>query len=197
MLVLSVVLLFDWWEIDHVAAQTKIDVYANTRFCDVNGTCGESPTTPTTRTIYSARTFLQYQKWLNYNEQLNEKARVYAEKRRYQGSNSSRPLIFLGDSITEAWMGTSLGTPTERSKGIPDLLQEWMRSSPSKSSPGQHLPFDPLVLGVSGDQTQHLLWRIQNGQLQPMPMILTLSLWYLLGPTIWEQENYLGLQVME
>jgi lysophospholipase L1-like esterase len=63
-------------------------------------------------------------------------------------------LLFLGDSITDSWRGK---------KAIFDAAF------------GAH---KPLNLGVSGDRTQHLLWRIQNGEidgLKPKAAILMIG----------------------
>jgi lysophospholipase L1-like esterase len=49
-------------------------------------------------------------------------------------------VIFLGDSITEGW-------------------------SNARSFRKQFRPYRPLNLGIGGDQTQHLLWRIHDGAL--------------------------------
>jgi len=141
----------------------SVDLYAITPFCNKeNGTCGESPTTPTPRTIYSSKSAPQHKKWLDYNHQLQQNAKFYAENRK--NNQDARPWILLGDSITEAWVGTSYGTVSERAKGIPKVLHEWMQQSTTPNNHPRH--FDPLVLGISGDQTQHLLWRLQNGHLQ-------------------------------
>ena len=41
---------------------------------------------------------------------------------------------------------------SERARGCPQVLE-------------QKFPdYSPLVLAISGDQTQHLLWRLQNGE---------------------------------
>lgn len=62
-------------------------------------------------------------------------------------------VVFLGDSITEAWRGTSYGQPSQRAQGIPLVFhQEFGR-------------IRSLCLAISGDQTQHLLWRLMNGEL--------------------------------
>lgn len=68
----------------------------------------------------------------------------------------ARPLILLGDSITESWVGTGLGRTSPRTSGIPQILVEELSSTAG---------LDPLVLAISGDQTQHLLYRLQNGHL--------------------------------
>jgi lysophospholipase L1-like esterase len=50
-------------------------------------------------------------------------------------------LLFLGDSITDGWSG---------------------KKAIFEAAFGAHQPFN---LGVSGDRTQHVLWRIQNGEI--------------------------------
>jgi lysophospholipase L1-like esterase len=50
-------------------------------------------------------------------------------------------LLFLGDSITDGWSG---------------------KKAVFEAAFGAHKPFN---LGVSGDRTQHVLWRIQNGEI--------------------------------
>ena len=51
-------------------------------------------------------------------------------------------LVFIGDSITDGWRG--------RGKPI------WDKAFGA---------YNPLNLGISGDATQHVLWRVQNGEL--------------------------------
>ncbi len=73
-------------------------------------------------------------------------------KRQAPGREQAR-LIFLGDSITEAW-------PTV----APDHWQNFFG------------PYRPLCLGIGGDQTQHLLYRIESGELSQLPEARTLIL---------------------
>lgn len=54
-------------------------------------------------------------------------------------------LVFIGDSITDAW----------RQKGAPQnkvFNERWGK-------------YNPLNLGISGDKTEHVLWRLENGEL--------------------------------
>ena len=61
-------------------------------------------------------------------------------------------LVFLGDSITHAW----------EDKGLP-VWQELYQ------------PRGGLNLGFSGDRTEHVLWRIANGELDGIaPKVLVL-----------------------
>ena len=52
-------------------------------------------------------------------------------------------LVFVGDSITDAWRGG------EQNK---IFMERW----------GQ---YNPVNLGISGDKTQEVLWRLENGEL--------------------------------
>ncbi|MDP6962607.1 MAG: GDSL-type esterase/lipase family protein [Planctomycetota bacterium] len=71
--------------------------------------------------------------WQQRHELINERA---------QQSNSDCNLIFIGDSITQAW--ENAGAPI------------WEK---------HFEPHGALNLGISGDRTQHVLWRLQNGNL--------------------------------
>jgi lysophospholipase L1-like esterase len=51
-------------------------------------------------------------------------------------------LLFLGDSITDGW-----------------------RNKPKAIFQAAFGQYQPLNFGISGDRTQHVLWRIQNGEL--------------------------------
>ena len=51
-------------------------------------------------------------------------------------------LLFLGDSITDAWPGRG------------------------KSSWEKYAKYQPADFGISGDRTEHLLWRITHGELE-------------------------------
>lgn len=56
-------------------------------------------------------------------------------------------LVFLGDSITQSWggPGRSVGAPAA------DVWNEFFE------------PRSAVALGISGDRTQHLIWRWENG----------------------------------
>jgi lysophospholipase L1-like esterase len=63
-------------------------------------------------------------------------------------------LLFLGDSITEGWLHRE---------------QRW------KHAFGK---YDPINFGIQGDRTQHLLWRLQNGELngiQPKVVVVLIG----------------------
>jgi lysophospholipase L1-like esterase len=56
-------------------------------------------------------------------------------------------VLFLGDSITDAW----------RSKGDRGGKEVWDKN---------FAPLKAANFGIGGDRTQHVLWRIQNGELE-------------------------------
>ncbi|KAL1524078.1 hypothetical protein AB1Y20_018988 [Prymnesium parvum] len=64
-------------------------------------------------------------------------------------------LALLGDSITERLGGTRFGEryPEELEEPLVLQVSALARSWPS-----------PIALGISGDQTQHLLWRLKGGE---------------------------------
>lgn len=138
------------------------DIYELSSFCDAGGTCHEKPDKPSPRTVYSAYSKEQFDLWWKVHEELNATAQRYALRREAQSRSEaqSRPFILAGDSITESWIGTNMGKRVDRAKGVAGVLQEVLATS-------SDLKLDPLVLAIAGDQTQHLLYRLQNGQLLP------------------------------
>jgi lysophospholipase L1-like esterase len=64
-------------------------------------------------------------------------------------------LLFVGDSITDSWRGTGRAVWNER-----------------------FAPLKAANFGLSGDRTQHLLWRLQNGELaglQPRAVVVLIG----------------------
>jgi len=59
-------------------------------------------------------------------------------------------VLFLGDSITDAWGGEGHG------KGAPG----------SKLFEEEFVPLKAANFGIGGDRTQHVLWRLQHGELE-------------------------------
>ncbi|MGD0388047.1 MAG: platelet-activating factor acetylhydrolase IB subunit [Tepidisphaeraceae bacterium] len=63
-------------------------------------------------------------------------------------------VLFLGDSITEGWSG--------RGKRVWDMY---------------YSKLDAVNFGISGDRTQHVLWRIENGELDGIsPKVVVLMI---------------------
>jgi len=143
-------------------------------FCDIDGTCHEQTDVPSPRTIYSAWNKEQYDLWWKHCQTLKHRVEAYANKRQQMYDNNpndydspvTRPLILLGDSITESWSETGMGIHKNRAEGVASVMETELSSSSG---------LDPIVLGVSGDQTQHLLYRLQNGHMRAAQLSSSLS----------------------
>ena len=59
-------------------------------------------------------------------------------------------VLFLGDSITDAWGGEGHGA----------------KSNGTKEFEKRFVPLKAANFGIGGDRTQHVLWRIQHGELE-------------------------------
>lgn len=70
-----------------------------------------------------------------------------------QALNNDVDLLFLGDSITHSWEDTGIAT--------------WQT---------HYANLKALNLGYSGDRTEHLLWRVQNGEIDNLSPKLTIIL---------------------
>ena len=73
-----------------------------------------------------------------------ERHEQFMKQKKEALKNGPIQLVFIGDSITDAWRGG------EQNK----LYKErWGK-------------YNPLNLGISGDKTEHVLWRLENGELE-------------------------------
>ena len=81
-------------------------------------------------------------------------------------------VVFFGDSITEGWMGTSWGRTNAKVHSVPQVFESYF-------SVEQGGDFEGLALGIAGDLSPNLLWRIQNGELPDAlePQVI----WLLIG----------------
>jgi lysophospholipase L1-like esterase len=66
-----------------------------------------------------------------------------------QAKKGGIDLLFLGDSITDAWGGEGHNA---KANGAAIFEKEFM-------------PLKAANFGIGGDRTQHVLWRLQNGEL--------------------------------
>ena len=114
----------------------------------------ELPNVESPRTSWSSKRAGQIGRWFDWQQQLQAEAAGYQPSSPY---DARARLVLLGDSITEAWRGSSYGEPRPSAAEVPQVLEETL----AKRWPA------PLVLGISGDQTQHLLWRLSHGEISP------------------------------
>lgn len=75
-----------------------------------------------------------------------------------QAKDNDVDVLFLGDSITEFWTGSSYGHKHPKARHLPPVFQSLFDVS-------HGAPYQGLALGISGDTAPELLWRIQNGEL--------------------------------
>jgi len=81
--------------------------------------------------------------------------RAFLERRDRMIKTGGTGLIFIGDSITDFW----------RSDPQREIFEDYF---------GQYRPYN---IGVSGDETQHVLWRIDHGELDGLaPKLVVLMI---------------------
>ena len=68
-----------------------------------------------------------------------------------EASNATTDLVLVGDSITEAWRGTSFGAARAEYASAPEILARRLGE------------YSPLPLAIAGDTTRNVLWRLRNG----------------------------------
>ena len=111
----------------------------------------ENATVPTARSP-SCNQWRQedLERWHKFHALLVEEASSYAPPKGRDGGS----LLLVGDSITEAFRGTAVGNRVKRTAGKDKSLLPLSADYPS-----------PLILAISGDETQHVLWRLLSGEL--------------------------------
>jgi lysophospholipase L1-like esterase len=99
-------------------------------------------------------------------------ARVHHFNKENAQARLDADVVFFGDSITEAWLGTSWGRINAKVHSVPQVFESYF-------SVEQGGEFEGLALGIAGDLSPNLLWRIQNGELPDAlePQVI----WLLIG----------------
>ena len=112
----------------------------------------ESPGMPTPRGPWSCRAGQSLKEWHDVHARLASEAAAF-----------THGTVIFGDSITERLRGTKNGVALTADEIKHGLLEELPRVLA-----GAKLwrPHPPLLLGIGGDQTQQLLWRLQQGELE-------------------------------
>lgn len=67
-------------------------------------------------------------------------------------------VVFLGDDLIEGWTGLQLGKEIEELEGVKDEFKQ-------RFDKEEGAEYHAIALGATGDKTNHLLWRLQNGEL--------------------------------
>ena len=111
----------------------------------------ESPTVPSPRQENCSIKRGKLENWTAFQAKLASEAAAW-RKHKSSAGEKKPPLLLLGDSITEALRGTAVGEVVKRTEGVEAVL-------PTAFSDWQ----SPLVLAISADETQHLLWRLREG----------------------------------
>mmetsp|Transcript_25009 Transcript_25009/g.37979 ORF Transcript_25009/g.37979 Transcript_25009/m.37979 type:complete len:411 (+) Transcript_25009:60-1292(+) len=88
------------------------------------------------------------------------------------GEMGNTDVVFLGDSIIEGWRGLSFGKVNPKKELNTRVFEKLFAKGF-----GHNADFEGLALGISGDKTFNLLWRLQNGEL---PDNLHPKIWWLL-----------------
>lgn len=104
----------------------------------------------------------------------NDKFNAIAQER-------SAKILFLGDSITHLWEGGN--------------AQKWMDGT--KAWEKYFEPLDALAFGISGDKTENVIWRIDNGNLSGKmnPKLIVL----MIGTNNWQnkpEDTALGIKTI-
>ncbi|CAL5221977.1 g4259 [Coccomyxa viridis] len=81
--------------------------------------------------------------------------RYVAELQSNTASSAPWDVLFYGDSIMESWRGTFLGMPWGPFQKVLPIWEGNFERQPYKSH----------ALGIAGDKAEHLLWRLENGEL--------------------------------
>jgi len=96
-------------------------------------------------------------------------------------------IVFLGDSIIEGWRGMSFGLPVDSKRTNAVVFDSLFQKR-------QGADFQGLALGIAGDKTTNLLWRIQN---QEIPDSLHPSIWWIqVGTNDFLRTNYCSPEVV-
>lgn len=114
--------------------------------------------------------------WWALHETLVQRVKASDEMPPNVSENHLPQLVFYGDSITEAWNGTSFGNipgPTRMwGEGETEKIRQvFSKHFGAESAWGRRALLPPLILGISGSRTYDFIWRIENGEFPTSQLI--------------------------
>lgn len=105
----------------------------------------------------------QQERWMAHHNHMVEQVNQFAAA---AAAEATLDVLFLGDSITERWMGTKalgkVALPEYR-----NVFEKYFGSSTSSSTSSSSSSLRGMALGTGGDTCTELLWHLQNGLLLP------------------------------
>lgn len=98
-------------------------------------------------------------KWLNAVETNRKRVQDTLDNME-RNKISKLDIVFLGDSITEDWAGARFGVPDPRHEQTLEVFNSYFSLNSGI--------YKGLALGISGDTSPNLLWRLRNGEMPSM-----------------------------
>ena len=173
-------------------------IFQTNKYCnytyDQDGICNELTYLPSPRTKYSVQEdYFHYKQWWkkhyklrndyvnfyqNYINNIKNKQRQQRQQQQQKPSRRRRPIIFLGDSIFETYMGTWFDLPLPQLMKYPNIFQNTLAKAAGTfeyndydeekkyyfdNNPNEYLnidPTNPLVVAICGDLTQQLFYNM-------------------------------------
>lgn len=160
MLFVSVLYVVWWWSGNEAGTELSVERWHKLKINDIKQWCLDPKASCTCANPLGARHRKNYKTW-SLAHIGNIKAALNAD---------SVDVVFLGDSITEGWGGTSLGKSVKEKEANAEVFKSLFHLDKGAE-------FQGLPLGIAGDKTFHLLWRINNGEI---PDTLQPSVWWIL-----------------
>ena len=108
----------------------------------------ESATMASPRTLWSVHSAREEKTWRQCHDAQASKAAANVP-----GPPGTQRVALIGDSLMESWTGRTYCMSVPKYRGVTALAQQFVAA--------------PVVLAIAGDHTQHLLWRLQHGELVP------------------------------
>ncbi len=131
----------------------------------------------------------------SWNQALNMNLQLIKERNNYE--QKIWDVVFYGDSIIEQWNGRWMGREMDSKQENKDIFRRYFDASSNKgkvSSTNNSVnnmkrttngdndidAIDGLALGIAGDTTSNLLWRLQDGKELPIELQAKVF-WVLIG----------------